>query len=177
MFFLLTLTLKDLRERKRQYKQIQDFPEDKISEIRNIHAEKGFKDELLEKVTEIIIFSNRKVWADILLKEKTGIMDKQNVNPIFETIKTFVAFNLVGLIPLIPFIFALATANNESGITSQNMVVFSTIFTALSFFFIGLITGKVVDKPPLRSGVITLLIGCIAAFVSYMVGTLLSVFI
>lgn len=176
MFFLLTLTLKDLRERKRQYKQIQDFPEDKISEIRNIHAEKGFKDELLEKVTEIII-SNRKVWADILLKEKTGIMDKQNVNPIFETIKTFVAFNLVGLIPLIPFIFALATANNESGITSQNMVVFSTIFTALSFFFIGLITGKVVDKPPLRSGVITLLIGCIAAFVSYMVGTLLSVFI
>ena len=31
------------RERKRQYKEIQDFPELKISEIRNIYSEKGFK--------------------------------------------------------------------------------------------------------------------------------------
>ena len=35
------------RERNRQNKEVQDRPESKISEIKNIYAEKGFKDELL----------------------------------------------------------------------------------------------------------------------------------
>ena len=163
------------RERKRQYKEIQNFPQRKISEIRDIYSEKGFKDELLEKVTSVIT-SSRKVWTDVLLRERTGIMDKKNENPIFKAVTTFVAFNLVGLIPLLPFIFALAV-NNPSGLTAQIMFLYSAVFTALSFFCIGLISGKVVDKPPLRSGIITLLIGSIAAFVSYMIGTLLSIYI
>ena len=64
------------RERKRQDKEIQDFPERKISEIKSIYAEKGFKEELLEKVTSVII-ANRKVWTDILLREKSGIIEKK----------------------------------------------------------------------------------------------------
>jgi len=160
------------RERKRQYKEIKDFPERKISEIRNIYSEKGFKEELLEKVTNVII-ANRKVWTDILLKEKTGIMDKENVNPIFKAVTTFVAFNIVGLIPLLPFIFALIM-NNPPGLSSQVIFAYSSIFTALAFFSIGVISGKVVDKPPVRAGFITLIIGGIAAIVSYIVGTLLS---
>ena len=163
------------RERKRQDKEIQDFPERKISEIRNIYSEKGFKEELLEKVTNVII-ANRKVWTDILLREKTGITDKKNENPVFKAVTTFVAFNLVGLIPLLPFVFALVI-DNTSGLSSQTIFAYSSIFTALSFFSIGIISGKVVDKPPLRSGVITLIIGGIAALVSYIVGTLLSIYI
>jgi VIT1/CCC1 family predicted Fe2+/Mn2+ transporter len=163
------------RERKRQYKEIEDFPERKISEIRNIYSEKGFKEELLEKVTNVII-ANRKVWTDILLKEKTGIIDKENVNPIFKAVTTFVAFNIVGLIPLLPFIFALIM-NNPSGLSSQAIFAYSSIFTALAFFSIGVISGKVVDKPPIRAGFITLIIGGIAAIVSYIVGTLLSTYI
>jgi VIT1/CCC1 family predicted Fe2+/Mn2+ transporter len=164
------------RERKRQYKEIQDFPELKISEIRNIYAEKGFKEELLEKVTNVII-SNRKIWTDILLREKTGVIDKKNEKPIFKAVTTFVAFNLVGLIPLLPFIFALFINNPSSGLSSQTIFAYSSVFTALSFFSIGIISGKVVGKPPLRSGFITLIIGGIAALVSYIVGTLLSTYI
>ena len=163
------------RERKRQDKEIQDFPERKISEIKSIYAEKGFKEELLEKVTSVII-ANRKVWTDILLREKTGIIDKKNEKPVFKAITTFVAFNLVGLIPLLPFIFALVI-DNTSGLSSQAIFAYSSVFTALSFFSIGIISGKVVDKPPLRSGFITLIIGGTAAGVSYIVGTLLSIYI
>lgn len=163
------------RERKRQDKEIQDFPERKISEIKSIYAEKGFKEELLEKVTSVII-ANRKVWTDILLREKSGIIDKKNENPVFKAITTFVAFNLVGLIPLLPFIFALVL-DNTSGLSSQVIFAYSSVFTAFSFFSIGIISGKVVDKPPLRSGFITLIIGGTAALVSYIVGTLLSIYI
>lgn len=163
------------RERKRHYKEIQTFPEHKISEIRNIYAKKGFKEELLEKVIDVII-TNRKVWIDILLREKTGIMDIKIENPIFKAVTTFVAFNLVGLIPLLPFVFTLVI-NNPSGLSSQSIFAYSSVFTALSFFSIGVISGKVVDKSPIRSGFITLIIGGTAALVSYIVGSLLSMYI
>jgi vacuolar iron transporter family protein len=163
------------KERERHYKEIQDTPEHKISEIRNIYAEKGFKEELLEKVTDVII-ANRKVWTDILLREKTGIIDKKNENPIFKAVTTFVAFYLIGLIPLLPFIFALVL-NNSADFASQTIFAYSTVFTALSFFCIGIISGKVVGKSPIRSGTITLIIGGTAALVSYIVGTLLSTYI
>ncbi|WP_458745322.1 VIT1/CCC1 transporter family protein [Candidatus Nitrosocosmicus sp. T] len=163
------------KERERHYKEIQDTPERKISEIRNIYAEKGFKEELLEKVTDVII-ANRKVWTDILLREKTGIIDKKNENPIFKAVTTFVAFYIIGLIPLLPFIFALVL-NNSTDFASQTIFAYSTVFTALSFFCIGIISAKVVGKSPIRSGTITLIIGGTAALVSYIVGTLLSTYI
>ena len=121
------------RERKRQDKEIQDFPERKISEIKSIYAEKGFKEELLEKVTSVII-ANRKVWTDILLREKTGIIDKKNEKPVFKAITTFVAFNLVGLIPLLPFIFALVI-DNTSGLSSQAIFCILLSFYCILFLF------------------------------------------
>lgn len=51
------------------------------------------------------------------------------------------------------------------------------MFTAISFFTIGLIKGKVVKKSPIKSGLSTLTIGGIAALVSYLVGILLSSYV
>ena len=51
------------------------------------------------------------------------------------------------------------------------------MFTAISFFALGLIKGKVVDTYPIRSGLNTLMIGGLAALVSFLVGSILSVHI
>jgi len=163
------------RERNRQNKEVQDLPEFKISEIKNIYAEKGFKDELLENLIKIIV-SNRKIWVDVLMKEKMGISNVDDENPIFKATTTFVAFNVVGVIPLLPFIF-LYIINNPAGFTTNDIFIYSIVFTVLAFFCIGFITGKVVNKSSIRYGLITLIIGSIAALVSYMVGTFLSVYI
>ena len=163
------------RERNRQNKEVQDLPEFKISEIKNIYAEKGFKDELLENLIKIIV-SNRKIWVDVLMKEKMGISNVDDENPIFKATTTFVAFNVVGVIPLLPFIF-LYIINNPAGFTTNDIFIYSIVFTLLAFFCIGYITGRVVNKSSIRSGLITLIIGGIAALVSYMVGTFLSVYI
>ncbi|HIH06858.1 MAG TPA: hypothetical protein HA236_01130, partial [Candidatus Nitrosotenuis sp.] len=50
----------------------------------------------------------------------------------------------------------------------------SVIFTSVAFFLIGIIKGKIVKKPLLRSGLMTLLIGGLAATVAYLIGLLLS---
>jgi len=163
------------RERHRQSKEVQDRPESKRSEIKDIYAKKGFKDELLETITKIIV-SNRKIWVDVLMKEKIGMSNVGDENPLFKAITTFIAFNVVGVIPLLPFIF-LFVINNPAGFTTNDTFIYSIIFTALSFLCIGFITGRVVNKSPIRSGFITLIIGGIAALVSYMVGTFLSFYI
>ena len=59
-------------------------------------------------------------------------------------------------------------------ISIGNAFIYSIIATACSFFLIGSIRGKVVQKPMASSGFNTLLIGGTAAVVSYMVGYLLS---
>jgi VIT1/CCC1 family predicted Fe2+/Mn2+ transporter len=41
----------------------------------------------------------------------------------------------------------------------QTVFIYSMVFTAVSFFSIGLLKGKVVGRPPLRSGLSTLAIG------------------
>jgi len=50
-------------------------------------------------------------------------------------------------------------------------------FTAMAFFIVGMIKGKIVKKSMFRSGFFTLLIGGIAASVAYLVGHTLNFFI
>ncbi len=110
------------------------------------------------------------------MKEKIGMSNVGDENPIFKVITTFIAFNVVGVIPLLPFIF-LFVINSPASFTTNDIFIYSIIFTALAFFCIGFITGRVVNKSPVRSGFITLIIGGFAALVSYTVGTLLSLYI
>lgn len=166
------------KERKREEWEIDNLTEKEIDEIRNIYSEKGFRDELLEEVTKVIT-SKRKVWVDTMMKEELGLIHNKSENPRNKAITTFVAFNLVGLIPLIPFIFLYIMISNpaSTSLTIDEIFTYSIVFTAISFFTVGLIKGKVVDKSPIKSGLSTLGIGGAAALVAFVVGYLLSQYV
>lgn len=166
------------RERKREEWEIDNLTEKEIDEIRNIYSEKGFRDELLEEVTKVIT-SKRKVWVDTMMKEELGLIYNKSENPRNKAITTFVAFNLVGLIPMIPFIFLYIMISNSAStsLTIDEIFTYSIVFTAISFFTVGLIKGKVVDKSPIKSGLSTLGIGGTAALVAFVVGYLLSQYV
>jgi len=87
------------RERKKGIGEIENLAEQVIWKIREIPTNKGFKDELLEEVVNVII-SKRKVWPDTIMIEKLGTTEDKNENPISKAITTFVAFNIAGMIPL-----------------------------------------------------------------------------
>lgn len=55
--------------------------------------------------------------------------------------------------------------------------VYSTISVMASFFLVGMIKGKIVKKPKIRSGFYTLIIGGIASLVAYYVGYGLKILI
>lgn len=160
------------RERKREEWEIDNRIDEEKQEIRDIYSRKGFKEELLDEIVRIIT-SRRKVWIDTMMREELGLIEGKH-SPIASAVNTFVGFNAIGVIPLIPFIFAYFWG---SSITISNAFFYSVLATASSFFLIGSIRGKVVRKPVMISGFNTLLIGGVAAVVSYCIGYALSIII
>jgi VIT1/CCC1 family predicted Fe2+/Mn2+ transporter len=151
-------------KRKQEEWEIDNLEEQERDEIRDIYREKGFKNGLLEDVVRIIT-SRRKVWVDTMMKEELGLIEDEK-NPMDSSVSTFVGFNLIGLIPLIPFMVFMAIGielNSEA-------FVYSIVSVLAAFFLVGMIKGKIVKKSMMRSGINTLIIGGIAAVVAYMVG-------
>jgi VIT1/CCC1 family predicted Fe2+/Mn2+ transporter len=160
------------RERRREEWEIDNLAEQEKQEIRDIYTNKGFKDEILEEIVRIIT-SRRKVWIDTMMKEELGLIEDKR-RPFDTAMTTFVAFNAIGVIPLVPFI-ALFVAG--SLISAIDAFVYSTVFTAIAFFLIGAIKGRILRKSLIWSGTNTLLIGGAAAAVAFAVGYLLNALI
>jgi VIT1/CCC1 family predicted Fe2+/Mn2+ transporter len=59
-------------------------------------------------------------------------------------------------------------------LSSSDTFQYSVISTAIAFFLIGIVKGKIVKRSLFKSGIYTLAIGGIAAIVAYLVGYLLS---
>jgi len=151
-------------KRKQEEWEIDNLEEQEKDEIRDIYSKKGFKDELLEEIVRIIT-SRRKVWVDTMMKEELGLIEDEK-KPLDSSISTFVGFNLIGLIPLIPFMVFMAIGVDPN----SEAFFYSIIFVVSAFFIVGVIKGKIVKKSKIRSGVYTLIIGGIAATVAYLIG-------
>jgi VIT1/CCC1 family predicted Fe2+/Mn2+ transporter len=158
------------KARRREEWEIDNLVEQEKQEIRDIYAKKGFKEELLEEIVRIIT-SRRKVWVDTMMREELGLIEGRT-RPIDTAITTFVAFNLVGLIPLLPFIVMFVAG--FAIIASFDAFTYSIILTGAAFFLIGGVKGRMVQKPLIRSGLSTLVIGGIAASVAFVVGYILN---
>ena len=159
------------KARRREEWEIDNLVEQEKQEIREIYTKKGFKEELLEEIVRIIT-SRRKVWVDTMMKEELGLIEDSSRRPLETALTTFVAFNLVGLIPLLPFV-AMFIAGFAL-ISSSDAFTYSVVLTGAAFFLIGGVKGKIVQKSLIRSGINTLLIGGIAASVAFVVGYLLN---
>lgn len=146
--------------RAQEERHIEMIPEGEREEIRQIFARKGFEGETLEKIVEVIT-QDRRVWVDTMLTEELGIQI-EGPQPLRAALVTFFAFLLVGLIPLIPFLFPY--------LTQQQMFMVSSTITAMAFFGIGLVKGWITRRSRLRSGLETLLMGGGAAVLAYLVG-------
>ncbi len=157
------------KERRSEEWEIDNLPEQERREIRDIYANKGFKDELLEQIVRIIT-SRRKVWLDTMMKEELGLIEGKR-RPLDTALSTFAGFNIIGIIPLIPFVFFFIVGSSFS---SSDTFQYSVISTAIAFFLIGIVKGKIVKRSLFKSGIYTLAIGGIAAIVAYLVGYLLS---
>jgi VIT1/CCC1 family predicted Fe2+/Mn2+ transporter len=153
------------RFRRMEEAHIERIPEGEREEVRQIFQSKGFEGEILEKIVEVIT-QDRRQWVDTMLTEEWGLQ-LTPPTPWRAGLATFAAFVLAGLVPLAPVIVAL-------GRPAEDTFVWSAVFTGITFFIVGYVRGRVVDRQPLIAGLETLLIGGAAAAVAYFVGRLLE---
>jgi VIT1/CCC1 family predicted Fe2+/Mn2+ transporter len=167
--FLGTRAEGQLREqaRRNEERHIAQIPEGEREEIRQIFAAQGFSGADLERAVEVIT-SDRRRWVDTMLKEEYGL-PLTGPSPLRAAATTFAAFLLVGLLPLVPFLLALLFR-----LPIPAPYVWSAALTGAAFFAVGAAKSRFVDEPWLKAGVQTVLVGGLAAALSYLCGMLLS---
>lgn len=157
------------KERRREEHEIEKMADEEKQEIRDIYATKGFRGELLEDVVRVIV-EKKKVWLDTMMREELGLIEGGK-KPLDAAIATFISFNLVGLIPLLPSIAAIILSPSAP---SVSWMWYSVLFTGIAFFLVGAVKGRIVQKSSFISGLQTFSIGGMAAIVAYSVGFLLA---
>lgn len=149
--------IEEARESERRH--IRHIPEGERREIHQIFAKKGFEGEILERIVETLS-EDEDQWVDIMLSEELGL-PRQAPNPFGAAGSTFGAFLLIGLVPLLPFLWP--------GLGLDQAFWTSGIITGFAFLGVGVIKGLALKRPVLSSGVQTLLTGGGAAALAYLV--------
>ena len=167
--YLATRTDQQMRERARKMEEhhIAAFPEGEREEIRQIFEAKGFTGEDLERAVTIVT-SDLDRWVDTMLQEELGL-SLQGPSALRAAAATFIAFFVVGLVPLLAFLVEMLT-----GLPIQEPFVWSSALTGIAFFVVGALRGRFVAKRWPIAGLETLLIGGSAAALAYGVGVLLK---
>jgi VIT1/CCC1 family predicted Fe2+/Mn2+ transporter len=153
------------RFREMEESHIDRIPEGEREEIRQIFRGKGFDGEVLDRIVSVIT-DDRQQWVNTMLTEEWGLQ-LQPPSPWRAGLATFVAFLMAGLIPLLP---PLLMPHGQS----RQSFAASSVLTAITFFAVGFLRGRIVEKRPWAAGLETLFIGSSAAAVAFFVGKLLE---
>ena len=167
--FLGTRAERQQREqaRRAEERDIDAYPEGEREEVRQLFAAKGFEGDDLERVVEVIT-ADRERWVDTMMTEELGYGTDAN-DPVRAATATFVAFVAVGVIPIAIYLIDLAVPGEIAA-----PFAWSTALTALAFFAVGALKGRIVEQHWWRSGLETLLVGGAAAAVAYAIGVALE---
>lgn len=152
--------LKAMEER-----HIKTVPDGEREEIRQIFREKGFEGELLEQVVEVMTADTQR-WIETMLREEHGLSASLS-SPWKAALATLVAFVLIGLLPLLPFLLSF-----QVNVTAPFLV--SSLMTAVAFILVGAAKSLFVERNWLLSGLETLAVGGTAALLAYLCGVLLQ---
>lgn len=144
-----------------EHRHIELAPDGEREEVRQIFARKGFAGADLERVVDLIT-SDRERWVQTMLSDEYGLPPAAR-SPWLAAVSTFSAFIVCGLAPLLPFLIGMKSA-----------IVASTITTGTVFFLIGSVKSRWSTASWWRSGLLTLLVGGIAATLAYLAGQLLK---
>jgi len=148
---------KELENEKREIKEV---PEVEREEIRLIYMKKGFRGKQLESIVDKIC-SNEKMWLETMMKDELGLSESKEINPISEGFVVGGSAFVGSFIPLAPFFF----------MNVQDAVLPALVVSALALFFTGAYKGKKTLGQWWKTGLEMMIIGLVAAFIGYAVGS------
>ena len=154
------------KHQKIEYWEVENIPEAEKEEVREIYREKGFEGDLLEKVVDVIT-SDKDRWVDVMMKDELAMMET-NKSPFAMGAVTFISFILVGLIPLVLYVWDYIFG------FEGNLFLSTCLLTSLGFIVIGFLKTYVNETSKIKGILETLVLGAIAAGVAFYVGDVLE---
>lgn len=144
--------------------EIATEPEEEHEELRQIYEQRGFPPDLAHQVAEVVM-RDPDVALETHAREELGLDPEELGSPWAAAGSSFIAFAVGAGIPLLPFLFT-------SGGLAVGVAVAASV---LSLFAVGAAMSVLTGRPAWFSGGRMLLMGAIAASITFGVGSLLHV--
>jgi len=151
---------------KEELREMEEIPDIEREEIREIFEAKGFRGADLDRVTHVIT-SDKKVWADTMMREEHGLAPDEDGTPMWHAIMTFSSFVLFGCIPIAPYLLP---------ISESSRFTVTVVAAAIALLVVGLLRSWVTRERIIRGPLEILGVGSICAFTAYYVGMALKGF-
>ncbi len=166
--YLSTRSVMDNYEKHRQQmaQAVIQNPEGERRQLATLYRAKGFEGQQLDDLVDAIA-SRQDAWVEVKMTEQLH-MKQDGKSPFWIGATTYISFILIGLIPLTVYVLDYIHP------LDTRLFLSSAVLTALGFGFIGWLKSRVNEVSVFKGIFETLMLGGIAALVSYGVGDLLE---
>ncbi|HLO36400.1 MAG TPA: VIT1/CCC1 transporter family protein, partial [Candidatus Deferrimicrobium sp.] len=144
-------------------RQLADTPDQEYDILVGIYMSRGLTHEEAKQFADRM-FAEPDRALETLVREEVGLDPRAIGSPVSAALGSFVAFTLGAFVPVVPYLLG------------SGLVAFwsSLIVSLVALFLLGLGVSLFTHRHPIRSGVRQLLLGLVAAVVTYGVGLLLG---
>ncbi|MEI6596479.1 MAG: VIT1/CCC1 transporter family protein [Bacteroidota bacterium] len=148
-------------ELKREYYEVDEFPEKEKQEVREVFEGYGLSEHSQQLIVEELAKDKDK-WVNFMMRFELGL-EKPDINRARQSALT-IGFSYIigGIVPLSTY-FSIFTDNAKDGF------FYSCIVTAICLFIFGYFKTKIIGQPPLQGAFKILFIGALAASAAYFI--------
>ena len=151
-------------EHKREKWELDNYPEGEKREMVELYMKRGMTEKDAEDVINIMS-KYQNFFLDVMMVEELGLMPPdEDDSPARNGLVTFASFVFFGFIPLLPFVLGRATKASDD----VNFAV-ACILTGCTMLALGASKAKFTNQSMVRSALLMLLNGGMAAIAAYMV--------
>ncbi|MCA0426135.1 MAG: VIT1/CCC1 transporter family protein [Bacteroidetes bacterium] len=153
-------------ELRREYYEVDHFPEKEKEEVREVFADYGLSPNAQQLIVEELAKDKEK-WVNFMMRFELGL-EKPDINRARQSALTIgISYIIGGIVPLSTY-FPLFSSNAKDGF------VLSCLVTAICLFIFGYFKTKIIGQPPLKGAFKILFIGALAASSAYLVANWIS---
>jgi len=151
-------------EIKREYDEVERFPEKEKQEVREVFEEYGLSAQSTELIVEEMAKDKEK-WVKFMMRFELGL-EKPDINRARQSALTIgLSYVGGGFVPLSSYFFTDTAAQG---------LFYSCIITSLSLFGFGFLKSKIIGQPPFWGALRITAIGALAASAAFYVAHLIN---
>jgi VIT1/CCC1 family predicted Fe2+/Mn2+ transporter len=151
-------------ELKREYEEVELYPQKEIDEVKEVFAEYGLSPEH-QQLIAVELSKDKKKWVDFMMKFELGLEEPHPKRARNSALTIGTSYIVGGLLPLTAYFF---TNKPTDGL------ILSTIITTICLFVFGYFKSKVTGQPPIYGALKVTFIGLLAAGAAFGIAKLIG---